>query len=361
MKLLFVPRDKYGCGWYRIRQPAKHLQMRGHTVDVCTNEGDDIPSNEKLKTYDLVFMQDHGSQEGNNLLYRAKMLGIPTVCDIDDFYHHIQPSNPGFASWNPATLYTYRTVECLQNCDAIISATPALAREYFLYCPKMYIVPNYIDRDLWSVPLKTKNDDIVRIGWAGGQAHIADLRMLKYVVEDLVHEYDGKVKFETMGIGEKDMKTVFNLKLRKDKCESCGFEGEVHYQLGEEIQNYPQVLASFGWDIVVAPIINNSFNIMKSDLKYKEYCTLGLPGVYSKVEPYIRSIKEGETGFLAETYEDWKNYLKELIDNPDTRRKIAHNARKESDNFWIEDNIWRMEKIFQEVISNKREKKDGTK
>lgn len=354
MKLIFFPRDKYGCGWYRIRQPAKHLQMRGHTVDVCINEGDDVPNDERLKTYDLMLMQDHGSQEGNNLLFRAKKLGIPVVCDVDDFYHHLQPSNPGYASWNPATLYTYRTVQCLQNCDAIISATEALAREYFLYCPKIYIVPNYIDKELWDVPIKQKNDGIIRIGWAGGQAHILDLRMLKYVIEDTVRKYKGKIKFETMGIGEKDMKSILNLNLRKDKCDNCGYEGEVHYQLGEEIQNYPPVLASFGWDIVVAPCVDNSFNKMKSDLKFKEYCTLGLPGIYSAIEPYTSSVYDSETGIIAKDYDDWIWGLETLIDHPDERQRIGRNARKEVEKFWIEDNIWKMEKIFQEVINNKK-------
>lgn len=359
MKLLFCARDKYGCGWYRVRQNMKWLKARGHTCDETLNEPPNILSDEELRQYDLIVMQDHGSIHGNNLVFRAKKLKIPVVCDADDFYQHLQPANPGFASWNPGTLYQFRTLQAFENCDALTVSTEALAKEYFLYNKHIYIVPNYLDNDLWDVPLKRHEDGIVRIGWAGGQAHILDLRMIKYVIEAILEKYKGRVKFHTMGIGDKDLKGIFKGDLRKDKCERCGNEGDLQYDLGQEMQDYPLVLASYRWDIALAPIVDNSFNKMKSDLKFKEYGCLNMAGVYSKCEPYVRSVKHGETGLIAETYEEWVDAISQLIDNEELRTKIGNAAKQESKKWMIEDNIYKLEDIYLDIINNY--KKDGSK
>ncbi len=65
------------------------------------------------------------------------------------------------------------------------------------------------------------------------------------------------------------------------------------------VEQYPKLLA--GFDIGLAPLIDSPFNRCKSDLKYVEYGKVGVPAVFSKVGPYTRSVKHGETGFSPRT------------------------------------------------------------
>ncbi|MEI2421731.1 hypothetical protein V6O07_15755, partial [Arthrospira platensis SPKY2] len=46
-------------------------------------------------------------------------------------------------------------------------------------------------------------------------------------------------------------------------------------------------------DIFIAPLEDNLFNRCKSGLKFLEYSALGVPGVYSHLEPYQDLVQHG--------------------------------------------------------------------
>ena len=82
------------------------------------------------------------------------------------------------------------------------------------------------------------------------------------------------------------------------------------------------------WDVGLAPLVDSAFNRSKSDLKWLEYTGLGLPGVFSDVDPY-GSVEDRRTGRLAaDDPEAWANAILTLRD-ADDRESIAHAARDE--------------------------------
>ena len=77
--------------------------------------------------------------------------------------------------------------------------------------------------------------------------------------------------------------------------------------------------------ISLLPLKDNIFNRSKSDLKFIECAgngsvVLASPTVYSK------TVKDGETGFIYQSIEDFYNKLKILINNHNKRIEIAKNA-----------------------------------
>lgn len=352
--VLFVLRDMGGCGFYRCLQPAMYLRKRG-LMNTITDVQNTTP--EHLLQADLVVLQSPGSQKTSEIMNFCIQNNKPFIVEIDDYLNGVSPNNPGYHAWRPESLYLTRFLNCATKANAMIVTTDQLAREYGLYNHNMFVVPNYLNENKWDLHQTKKNDGIIRIGWAGGNAHVDDLKMISPVIQKLVSEYKGKLKFETMGLMKSELKDTFPMIEFDGVCPSCNFQGEIETWGGEQLDNFPQVLASHGWDIAVAPVIDNAFNNAKSDLKMKEYSAVGFPIVASSVTPYEEAQRSGCDVLLARTYEDWYNSLKQLIENADRRREMVVKNSEWVKQFWIEDNVTKYHEIFMQVIEQHKTKK----
>lgn len=348
--ILYVIRDKGGCGYYRCFQPA--LKMRQFSLmNTITDVG--IAKKEHIDQADIVVFQEVGSTQNTKSYQYALKSGKAVVVEVDDLLHMVSPNNPGYASWNPGTLFVQRSVEKMKKAHAMTVTTPQLARDYAPFNDNIYVIPNYLSEQRWDMPVTRKNDGIIRIGWAGGNSHLDDLKLVAPVIEKIVKEYEGKVKFETMGMLEKEFKGTFrNLDKFAHHCPKCDYHGDVEFRPGESLENYQQILATFGWNIALAPIVNTAFNCAKSDLKLKEYAALGVAPIASRVTPYIEAQKDGCNVLLAETFDEWYNAIKELIDNPEKRAKIVEENNIWKENNWIAKNIKKQSDIYHQIIAN---------
>jgi len=347
-KILFIARDDGGCGYFRCYQPAQHLKRSGLADAEYILR---TPTPEQLLGADLVILQEMGSVNGANLATFCLENKIPFMLEFDDFIQHVSPRNlGGHMAWNPSTLYTHRAMEAARKATAVQVSTPQLAREYFPYNNTIFVIPNYLDKELWDNPPVKRPDGKMRIGWMGGNAHADDLFMVSKVIEKIVKEYKGKVIFETMGMTRQELGGVFKLDIQNEPCIKCGHEGELHHYPGEALQQYPLILASKGWDLAIAPVIDNSFGNCKSDLKIKEYAAAGLPMAASPVVPYREAASNGAQVLLARTFDEWYNAIKELIEDPKKRADIARANREWIGKYWIQDNAKAMFEVYRQVI-----------
>ncbi len=347
--ILYIARDNGGCGFFRCVQPAKFLQRSGlaDAISVLQN-----PTKDQVLNADLVVLQNVGPVESSNLVQFMVENKVPFVTEFDDFIQHVSPHNlAGALAWNPGTLFVHRAMECTRKAFGVTVSTRQLAREYFPYNPNIYVVPNYLDKEKWDNPIVKRNDGKIRIGWAGGNAHADDLRMISKVLDKIIKEYKGKVIFETMGMTRQELAGVFPMDAHNDICPSCGFEGELHHYPGESIDNYSTVLASKGWDIAVAPVINNSFGNCKSMIKIMEYAALGIPVVCSPVMPYKEAKSSNAHLLFADTFEQWYNKIKQLIENSLLRDEIVKKNRDWVSQFWIQDNVQKIFDIYEQIIT----------
>lgn len=349
-KILFVARDDGGCGYFRIKQTCDWLKRAGlfDTEYAYRN-----PTTEQVLSADLVIMQDSGSVEAANLGKFMRENKIPYMTEFDDFVHHISPNNQGgYLAYNPATLFVHRSMEMSRGAAGMTVSTPQLAREYFPYNPTIFVIPNFLNKEKWDNPIVRRTDDKIRIGWCGGNAHADDLQMISKVLQKLIKEYKGKLIFETLGMTRKEFAWVFPMAPTStdDVCSNCGFEGTLHHHPGESLDDYPMVLASKGWDIAVAPVINNAFGNCKSDLKIKEYAAAGIPMVASRVQPYIEAQLDGAEVSLATTFEEWYNALKELVENKIKREEIARKNKVWIEKHWIENNLDKIAGVYTQMF-----------
>lgn len=344
-KILYIVRDDGGCGFFRCFQPGDFLKRAGlaevEAVLFTATEA-------QMMSADLVIIQNTGSVEGTAMVNFMVKHKIPFVTEYDDFVHHVSPHNTGgYNAWNPSTLFLYRSMEATRKALGVTVSTNQLAREYFPYNNNIFVVPNYLDKDKWDQSTIKRTDGKVRIGWCGGNAHGDDLLMISKVLDKIVKEYKGKVVFETMGMTRQELAGVFPLKIFNEVCPSCNYEGEIHHYPGEQLTDYPLVLAGKGWDFALAPVIDNSFGNAKSDLKIKEYASLALPVIASDVVPYREAVSNGAAVILATTFDEWYSAIKLLIEDEAQREHMSRVNKEWAQAYWIQDNIDKVFAVYQ--------------
>jgi hypothetical protein len=104
-------------------------------------------------------------------------------------------------------------------------------------------------------------------------------------------------------------------------------EGNFARRWTQKANSYATVLDET--DIVIAPLADNSFNRMKSNLKQVECWTRKLPILCSDIPPYNVHGKHMENCVLIPAKDNahkyWHKYLKKLILNADLRKQLGDN------------------------------------
>lgn len=106
-----------------------------------------------------------------------------------------------------------------------------------------------------------------------------------------------------------------------------GMEGVV---VNRPVGSYEEFVKSFyshGFDIGLAPLVDEPFFHSKSNNKYREFGGCKIAGVYSDMPPYSDCVVNQKTGLLVtNSVQSWADAIEQLILNPDIRSGIAVNA-----------------------------------
>ena len=269
----------------------------------------DFPRN--LDAYEKIISLAHESNK-------------PVVFDLDDLLFELP-------SYHPDRLSNYYSESLLPmfqafvEADMVTVATPVL-REYLLrYNKNIKVFPNYLNDDLWSLrapPIKELPGETVTIGYMGGPSHKPDLEFILPVLIKILRKYQLKVQFHFWGMDPPPELAPFS---------QVDWSPPISYAYSD-FASYFQTQSA---DIMIAPLLDTIFNRCKSCVKYLEYGSLGIPGVFSKVSPYESVIENGTNGFLASSLQEWEQFLSELIEDSGLRRRIAQNAQKKIKKNWL--------------------------
>lgn len=239
--------------------------------------------------------------------------GKPVVMEIDDNVLSCPVYNPAAGSYAPGTDTRALTVKQMRESDALFVTTPYLKEIYSEFNANIYVLPNAIDFDMWGKTQRRKNKGKITLGWVGGANHNDDLLILENAVDTLTAKYP-EVEF-VFGHG-------MHPKFR-------GKKGVRWVQEFFRIDKYPKGVARMGFDIGMAPLVDNAFNRGKSNLRWLEYSALGIPTVASRVGHFAETIEDGKTGLLCDTPEDFTTNLERLIKDVKLRKELARNAKAE--------------------------------
>jgi glycosyltransferase involved in cell wall biosynthesis len=170
--------------------------------------------------------------------------------------------------------------------------------------------------------IKMTHSNELKIGYAG-TPKILEFNLIEPAIEFILNRYPN-VFFEL----------ICDYKLNINHERIRYFSPILDYK------KFLQKKISRKWDIGLAPLLENSFNIHKSNNKYREYGACKIPTVYSSVIPYKSTIKNNFTGILVNnTVDEWVKALSLLIENHQLRQEITNNAYQDIFNRYNLDNI----------------------
>lgn len=301
--------------------------------------------NSNARSADVVIMGMLHSIGGLTTLTGIReCYGLPVVAEMDDNILSCPTYNPASGYFNPDSEIRKCAVTQLRESDAIIVSTPHLAEVYNEFNEYVYQVPNCIDFEMWNRAQRHKNKGKITIGWAGGATHDADLAIIEPVMKHILAKYPN-VEFCFVHGGNK----------------YAGMKGVRCTTDYARIDKYPKYLAKQGFDIGIAPLVDNAFNRGKSNLRWLEYSALGIPTVASNVGHFAQTIHDGSDGMLCDNPEDFINALESLITDASKRKMMGQDAKARIlKDFNVDTIVKKYATILQEIVKRGQVKRTAS-
>lgn len=375
-KVLVINMDTDGVGYWRLLSPYTCFNELDIQVDIRLMMDSTLPlKNEHfLSQYKIIvlnkgipFSSEEHKQEFDSLI---KKLGIKIVYDIDDYWV-LSNSHPNYKIWKKQNGQE-RVEQQLIEADAVTTTTNFLAEKIKPLNPNVTICPNSVNLKEQQWISNKKPSDKIRFLWGGGITHLVDLRLLKPSFERLEKPFLEKAQMYLCGY---DLRMNTPQGMKKDdprRSTWTHFEniftnnnkwvknpdysrwlfqaednGRDNYGVKEEFVNeyyqrrWTKPILLYGTmyneaDVVITPLKNNnSFNLVKSQLKLVEAGAHHCPIICSNYGPYTIDDIEGkidgkQKGFLVDESEPgstmkWYEYMKYYVDNPDKIKEHGEN------------------------------------
>lgn len=252
---------------------------------------------------------------------RAHIDGCRVLYSIDDNLLDLDAYQVYRRAFSEDQLHAVRTF--LRHADAVLTTTPTLAERLSRLNPRVTVAPNMLDDRLLvsedERPPKTA--DRLVLGYMGTFTHEDDLMLILQPLRRFLSERADRVVFERVGAS----------------AEAPLFQAlkdlPVHVRDIQGVSEYPDFMRWMGrnlaWDIGLAPLVNNPFTRCKSDIKFLDYAAIGAVGLFSDVEAYRHTVRDGVNGRLVPNDPDaWYRALCAIADDHEGRRRMATAANE---------------------------------
>lgn len=219
---------------------------------------------------------------------------------------------------------------CISAADGLIVTTDKLEEVYGAMARESFLCPNYLPA--WVAKQKMVHPHPrtnvprprpraqVRVGWAGNvESHLHDLEWLRPVAQRAM----SGALFST--IGDPRVPRVLGLTF----FEVRDWAWRLH-------DLYARMSTA---DIGIVPLAPIEFNESKSWLKALEYMTLGKPVVVSNMPEQAKLVTHGDDGFLADSQEEFADYVQRLIYDHELRARMGERARAKAAGITLENMI----------------------
>lgn len=260
----------------------------------------------RASDYDIIYMQRELLPLGPPLLERRLAArGARLIFDYDDALFIKKPSRYNVAAtWLRAPEKLYE-VFSLSRC--VVAGNDWLRDVAAKYAHRAVTVEVAEDTDRIAMRPPQSNDNGVLIGWLGSFSTVKYLRLIEPVLRRIHARYPF-VRFEVMG-GDFDLP-------------------------GLPVTNTPwsldgELAALSRFDIGLMPLPMEDWSKGKSGGKARTYMAAGVPAVVAGIGYNLELVRDGETGLLAHSEDDWERHIAALVEDPVRRQCIGEAARSD--------------------------------
>jgi glycosyltransferase involved in cell wall biosynthesis len=370
--MLVIPSDRTGVGKFRSVDP--HVYIAEHygdefDVDIVY----DMPKGNLenfLKQYDLIHIHKQLDKQCK-IMDLIKFLGIPVIIDIDDHFKlgddHPMSITAKKNRWHEPI------INHLKKADCVTTTTSIFADVIRKYNKNVVVFPNAINPEekQYAVP-KTPAGDRLRVGIICGSSHLKDLQLLDGIAKQINKD---KVQFILCGFDTRGNRTIYNQStgektvrpITPEESVWCDYEkiftdnynnvspehkefllkympntddpfmNEPYRRMWtRDINNYATHYANV--DVLIAPLKENEFNGVKSELKEIEcgfthtaFIAQNFGAYTINLIPMIEKggkINENGTALLVDSrknHKDWAKYINKLADDREMLKKLQDN------------------------------------
>lgn len=264
-----------------------------------------------IKKGDIVFLQ---RTIGNKYFFvimvaYLKLFRRKMIFDFDDAIYMHDP---------------YKTKVFTRMADAVIVCSQALADWARPYNTNVHIIHTSLKFSEYAKFTKDYSVESkpVSIGWVGRAAdHYKNLEFLATILKKLVARTPAPLTFRLIGA------------MRDERARRL-FEGIAGLQVEcidhlewNNPESVPREIQKF--DIGVMPLVDrNEWNLARSSFKPFEYMACGVATVSSAVGEITHVIRNGVTGFLVDSADEWVETLTCLIADRELRAKIGRAGQR---------------------------------
>jgi glycosyltransferase involved in cell wall biosynthesis len=317
-----------------------HLHMPG-SVFLFNRFGVQL---EKIAHCNIAAVQRLYSESNYKALVAFRQMGMKIVYDLDDDMWSVPVYNPAHTLFKKL-LPGFNI--CASMADCITVSTEHLKvmvrKELGKKCPPVEVVENAIDFD-WFRPVqapyrKEKNGKVI-VGWAGTNTHEGDVKKVFELIPELMLDLP-QMEFELVG-----MEMPKSWEKVKDRVRVREF-----VPVAEFAANW----ASWQWDIALAPLERNKFNLSKSNIKMLEAAALHIPCVSSNVSSYAKFCHSNSLlrqTVMAECRADWEENIRSLVENEELRHRVGEEMyRVAFEQYNVEKRVDRWKEVFEGVVN----------
>jgi|Deesub1362A_J573_1020465.scaffolds.fasta_scaffold00522_5 glycosyltransferase involved in cell wall biosynthesis len=330
LKVYFFVNDVSAYSYYRILSPFRALKRLGFNVKLFSTlqptylEDGDVFVFQRISNPDILKFCEWVRKRKKSLIF-----------DMDENFFQISLWNPHSAQLKTIQSYALMT---LKFADMVTAPTPFLAAQLKSFNENVYVIPNFIDKNLWKKCEPKKREDFniekneVVIGWAGTEGHIDNLRLIVNAVEEIMDKYT-------------------NTRLMLLGFDPGFFDVPSERKISIPFQKYSDYISYlFLMDIAIVPLEENLFNKCKSGVKILEHGMARSAVIASNILPFKNLKNEGALILLCKGDDEWERNLEFLVKEEEERKRFANSLREfVLKKYILEKNLVIYKKLFSRV------------
>ncbi len=277
------------------------------------------------RRYDIVWLQYEAFPYLPSFTEKIlPLINKNIVCDFDDAIFHKYDDWGGFLT---KKILGKKLNTIIINSRHVICGNQYIEDWARQFSNNTVIIPTVVccERYTQSAP---KNQSEILIGWIGSPATWCYVEPYVDLLSDLAKQYEFKILIIGSGFSNNDKNFIF-----RDWSEDT------------EINNLHEI------DIGIMPLTDDKWANGKCGYKIIQYMATSTPVIASPVGVNSKIITHNQNGFLANTEQEWSEYIIRLAEDPKLRKSMGDIARKNIQDYYsLDSQDERIIKLFHSIL-----------
>jgi glycosyltransferase involved in cell wall biosynthesis len=304
--IALVESAEHVCCRYRIAALRPHLEEAGHTLELRpwpAGWWSRLWVGRQLGDADLVIVQRRLLSKLSLHLLRRSVQRL--AFDFDDAVFLRDSYAGGLRSVRRQS----RFAGMIAAADLVIAGNVFLSVQASRWTTpeRVHVIPTCVDPARYDPAVHERHGQRVQMVWVGSSSTLRGLELVRPLLEEIGQRCP-----------EVRLKLICDRFLHLDRLPVLACQWTEASEAAEIADA----------DIGISWVPDDAWSRGKCGLKVLQYMAAGLPVVANPVGVQAEMVRHGETGFLAETADQWVYALQRLANDPVLRRRMGEAARR---------------------------------